>query len=106
MIESVASFLRLRWSAVFLLNLLWATMVGASALAESGDFGHASFVAKNAVPRGFSSAAQFGQASAELRTALSSRGIKAGLRGTGRHEIEVVTTSPPTPDSPSSTPRG
>ena len=101
-----ARFNWLRWSAVFLINLLWATTGGASALAERRDFGHSSFVAKSAVPRGFSSTEQFGQAFAELRKSLSSRGIKAGLRGNGRHEIEVVTTSLPAPDSPSSTPRG
>jgi hypothetical protein len=33
-----ARFNWLRWSAVFLLNLLWATTGGASALAEQGDF--------------------------------------------------------------------
>jgi len=106
MMEPAASFLRLRRLLVLLLSLLGATRVAESALAERKNFGHSSFVAKNAVPRGFSSAEQFGQASAELPKALSSRGIKDGRRGNGRHGIEVVTTSLPTPDSPPSTPRG
>ena len=47
MMEPVASFLRLRRLLVLLLSLLGATMGGATALAERGDFGHSSFAAKN-----------------------------------------------------------
>ena len=46
MMEPVASFLRLRRLLVLLLSLVGATMGGATALAELGDFGHSSFAAK------------------------------------------------------------
>ena len=69
---------------LLLLSLLWATMGGAVALAERGNFGRCGFAANSAVPRGFASGQQFSQASAELRSALGSHGVTdatIGVRG-------------------------
>jgi hypothetical protein len=46
MISLTANFMRLRWLAVLLLSLLWATMGSATALTERGDFGHCCIAAK------------------------------------------------------------
>ena len=43
-----ASFRWLRWLAVFLLSLLWATMGSTTALAERSDLGHCSLAANSA----------------------------------------------------------
>jgi hypothetical protein len=51
MIGQSASFLRLRWLAVRLLSLLWATMDSAAAVAERSDFGRSLIAAKNVEPR-------------------------------------------------------
>lgn len=48
MIEGTCSFLRLRWLALVLLSLLWATMGGAAALAERSDFGYSTLAANSA----------------------------------------------------------
>ncbi len=49
------SFLRLRWLAVRLLSVMWATMGSAAASAERSDFGRSSFVT-NSVRAQFKSA--------------------------------------------------
>jgi hypothetical protein len=46
MTSNAARFLCLRWLAVVLLSLLWATMGSAAALVERGDFGHSLIAAK------------------------------------------------------------
>ena len=46
MIDQVTRYLRLRWVVLLLLSLLWATMGGAVALAEHGDFGSCALAAK------------------------------------------------------------
>ena len=46
MIAQRANFLRLRWLAVVLLSLLWATMGSAAALAKRSDFGHWALAAR------------------------------------------------------------
>ena len=65
-----------------LLTLLFS--LSGPAMGANNDFSSWSNAAKTAVPRGFASAEQFGQASAELRTALQSNGITdatIGVRG-------------------------
>jgi hypothetical protein len=51
MISQATSRLRLRWLAVLLLSLLWATMGRAAALAERGDFGNFSSAANSVAVR-------------------------------------------------------
>jgi hypothetical protein len=46
MIDQVTRYLRLRWVVLLLLSLLWATMGGAVALPERGNFGRCGFAAK------------------------------------------------------------
>jgi len=45
MIDQVTRYLRLRWVVLLLLSLLWATMGGAVALPERGNFGRCGFAA-------------------------------------------------------------
>jgi hypothetical protein len=49
MMGKATSLSRLRWLAVLLLSLLWATTGSTAALAERSDFGHSSLAAKTTV---------------------------------------------------------
>jgi hypothetical protein len=50
MISQTARILRLRWLAVLLLSLMWATMGSGAAVAERGDFDRCALAAKTTAP--------------------------------------------------------